>query len=396
MFSSRTPEDLTPNRLTDALNAARAEGRAILDLTLSNPTRAGFEYPSGLLRLLADPRGLTYAPAPFGLPEARAAVARDYARRGVHATPERIALTASTSEAYGCLFKLLADAGDEVLVPRPSYPLFDHLASLEGVTARPYALDPDAGWRIDFDSLQAAVTPRTRAILVVSPNNPTGSFVKPDEVQRLAEFAALHDLALVADEVFADYELTEGARAAAGRVMECGDVLTFSLGGLSKSVGLPQVKLAWIAVAGPETRVGRALERLEVICDTYLSVSTPVQVAAPELLERGAIVREQIARRLSINYECLRQKVAAATPACRVLASEGGWSAVLQVPSFESEEALVVDLLEEDGVLTHPGYFFDFPRESYLVMSLLVSEAQFADGTDRVLRRFECPVVSHD
>jgi alanine-synthesizing transaminase len=396
MFSTRTPRDLTPNRLTDALNAAGAEGRAILDLTLSNPTRAGFEYPSGLLRLLGDSRGLTYAPVPFGLPEARSAVARDYARRDRAVAPERIALTASTSEAYGCLFKLLADAGDDVLVPRPSYPLFDHLASLEQVTARPYALDLDAGWRIDFDSLEAAVTPRTRAILVVSPNNPTGSFVKPDEVQRLAELAALHDLALVADEVFADYELTHGAQAAAGRVLQCDDILTFSLGGLSKSVGLPQVKLAWIAVAGPDDLVGRALERLEIICDTYLSVSTPVQIAAPELLECGAIVREQIARRISVNYERLLKKAAAAAPACRVLASEGGWSAVLQVPSLESEEALVVNLLNHDGVLAHPGYFFDFPRESYLVLSLLVSEAQFDEGTDRVLRRFACPVASHE
>jgi aspartate/methionine/tyrosine aminotransferase len=395
MFSTRTPHDLTPNRLTDALNAAAAEGRAILDLTLSNPTRAGFEYPSGLLRLLADSRGLTYAPAPFGSLEARAAVARDYARRGCLVTPERIALTATTSEAYGCLFKLLTDAGDEVLVPRPSYPLLDHLASLEQVTARPYALEPDAGWRIDFDSLEAAVTPRTRAILVVSPNNPTGSFVKPDEVQRLAEVAAAHELALVADEVFADYELTHGARAAAGRVMERGDILTFSLGGLSKSVGLPQVKLAWIAVGGPDDLVNRALERLEIICDTYLSVSTPVQIAAAELLERGAMVREQIARRVAANYEHIT-KAAGATPACRVLAGEGGWSAVLQVPSLESEEALVVNLLKDDGVLAHPGYFFDFPRESYLVMSLLVSEAQFADGTDRVLRRFACPVASHE
>jgi alanine-synthesizing transaminase len=396
MFSSRTPDDLTPNRLTDALNAARARGRAVLDLTESNPTRAGFEYPGGLLRLLADPRGLTYAPAPFGLPEARAAVARDYARRGFPVAPDRIALTASTSEAYGCLFKLLTDAGDEVLVPRPSYPLFDHLAGLEQVTARPYALDLDAGWRVDFDSLQAAVTPRTRAILVVSPNNPTGSFVKPDEVRRLAELAAAHDLALVADEVFADYELTEGARAAAGRLLERGDILTFSLGGLSKSVGLPQVKLAWIAVAGPDRVVAETLARLEIICDTYLSVSTPVQVAAPDLLERGAVVREQIVRRVSVNYERLLEKVAATTPACRVLASEGGWSAVLQVPSLESEDALVVNLLEDDGVLTHPGYFFDFPRESYLVMSLLVPEAQFAEGTDRVLRRFACPVASHE
>ena len=186
MFSTRTPEDLTPNRLTEALEAARAEGRTILDLTESNPTRAGLDYPADLLRLLADPRGLTYAPSPFGLLEARAAVARDYLRRGVHATLERIALTASTSEAYGCLFKLLTDAGDEVLIPRPSYPLFDHLASLDRVTARPYDLDPDAGWRIDFASLEASLTSRTRAILVVSPNNPTGSFVTSDEVEHLA------------------------------------------------------------------------------------------------------------------------------------------------------------------------------------------------------------------
>jgi hypothetical protein len=398
MFSSRTPEDLTPNRLAEALKAARAEGRTILDLTESNPTRAGFEYPSDLLRQLADSRGLTYAPSPFGLLEARRAVARDYSRRGVEVLPERIVLTAGTSEAYGCLFKLLTDAGDEVLIPKPSYPLFEHLASLDRVTARPYDLDPDAGWRIAFESLEAAVTARTRAILVVSPNNPTGSFVKSAEVERLAELASAHDLAVVVDEVFADYELTRGARATAGRLMDRDDVLSFSLGGLSKSVGLPQLKLAWIAAAGPARLVDAALERLEIICDTYLSVSTPVQVAAPELLERGAHVRDQIARRVLANYQRLLEKTARCTltTACRVLASEGGWSAVLEVPSLESEEDLVVDLLQDDGVLAHPGYFFDFPRESYLVVSLLVPEAQFAEGTDRVLQRFDCPVRSHE
>ena len=395
MFSSRTPGDLTPNRLTAALTAARAEGRTILDLTESNPTRAGFEYPGDLLRLLADPRGLTYAPAPFGLLDARAAIARDYARRGLSVTPERIALTASTSEAYGCLFKLLADAGDEVLVPRPSYPLFDHLARLDLVAARPYDLDRDGGWRIDFDSLENALTPRTRAVLLVSPNNPTGSFVTSEELERLAGLCAARGLALVADEVFADYELTPGARAAAGRVVERRDVLAFSLGGLSKTVGLPQVKLAWIAVGGPAELVEAALERLELVCDTYLSVSTPVQVAAAELLDRGAIVREQIAGRVAANYRRLWEDVAA-IPACRALTSEGGWYAVLEVPSLESEEALVVDLLQQDGVLTHPGYFFDFPRESYLVVSLLAAEAQFAEGIDRVLRRFDCAVAGHE
>jgi alanine-synthesizing transaminase len=395
MFSSRTPEDLTSNRLAEALKGARAEGRAILDLTESNPTRAGFDYPSDILRPLADSRGLRYDPSPFGLLEARAAVAGDYARTGVDVTPERIALTASTSEAYGCLFKLLTDAGDEVLIPKPSYPLFEHLASLDRVTPRPYDLDHDAGWRINFPSLEAAVTPRTRAILVVSPNNPTGSFVKSEEVERLAELAAAHDLALIADEVFADYELTRGARAAAGRLVDRHDVLSFSLGGLSKSVGLPQLKLAWIAAAGPARLVRQALERLELICDTYLSVSTPVQLAAPELLERGIRVREQIARRVSANYQRLLEKTGSMA-ACRVLTVEGGWSAVLEVPSLESEEALVVSLLQDEGVLAHPGYFFDFPRESYLVVSLLVSETQFAEGTDRVLKRFKCPVASHE
>jgi len=395
MFSSRTPEDLTPNRLAEALKAARAEGRTILDLTQSNPTRAGFEYPGDLLRPLADPGGLTYTPSPFGLLDARAAVARDYARRGLAVAPERIALTASTSEAYACLFKLLTDPGDEVLIPRPGYPLFEHLASLDRVGARPYDLDLDAGWRIDFESLEAAITPHTRAIVIVSPNNPTGSFIKSDEVDRLAEFAAARDLALIADEVFADYEITHEARAGAGRLVDRDDVLSFSLGGLSKSVGLPQVKLAWIAAAGPDRLIDPALGRLELICDTYLSVSTPVQLAASELLERGANVRDQIRRRVSANYERLLQK-AASLPACRVLATEGGWSAVLEVPSVYPEEALVVDLLQHDNVLVHPGYFFDFLHESYLVVSLLVAEAQFADGIERVLRRVGVPVASHE
>jgi aspartate/methionine/tyrosine aminotransferase len=389
MFSSRTPADLSPNRLTTALNETRAEGRPILDLTESNPTRAGFEYPADLLSPLSGPRAFEYEPSPLGLFDARRAVASDYARRGVDVPPERIVLTASTSEAYACLFKLLADAGDEVLVPRPSYPLFDHLARLDQVTARSYALDPDQGWRIDFDSLEESVTTRTRAILVVSPNNPSGSFVKSDEIERLARIAAAHELPLVADEVFSDYEITPNARAAAGHVATRDDVLTFSLGGLSKSVGLPQVKLAWMAAAGPARLVEEALERLELICDTYLSVSTPVQVAAAELLERGALVRNQIAARVAANHRVFAGK-AALVPACRAIAAEGGWYGVLEVPSFESEEALVLDLLEKDGVLAHPGYFFDFPRESYLVVSLLVPEAQFAEGIQRILRRFEC------
>lgn len=394
MFSARTPGDLTPNRLTAALAAARAAGRSIIDLTESNPTRAGFDYPPDLLRDLGDARGLVYAPSPFGLLEARAAVAREYERRGVQVAPERIVLTASTSEAYAFAFKLLADPGDEVLVPRPSYPLFEHLASLDGVSATPYDLDPVRNWRIDFDSLDRALTTRTRAILLVSPNNPTGSFVKADEIARLAAVAAHRGLALIADEVFADYELTPGAREASGSLLAA-DVLSLSLGGLSKSAGLPQVKLAWMAAAGPADLVGPALARLELIADTYLSVSTPVQIAIGDLLRRGVVIREQIASRVASNYRRFLAR-ASETPGCRSLPSEGGWYGVLEVAAPHGEEALVLDLLESEGVLVHPGYFYDFSAGSYLVISLLMDETRFGEGLDRLLRHVAGSVPAHE
>jgi alanine-synthesizing transaminase len=395
MFSERVPAQLRANRLASAVAARRAAGQPILDLTESNPTRAGIPYPSALLAPLGDPRGLRYEPHPFGLESARQAVSDAHARRGVSLAADRVVLTASTSDAYGWLFKLLADAGSEVLVPRPSYPLFDHLTRLEEVVARPYDLEYHGTWSIDFASIEAALSPRTRAVLVVSPNNPTGSFVKQPELDRLAELCAPRDIALIADEVFADYELEAGASMAAGRVLDRRDLLTFSLGGLSKSVGLPQVKLGWIGVAGPDRLVTPALERLELVCDTYLSVSTPVQASAAELLMAGAPVRTAIADRVRANCRALRDRVAD-TPSCGVLRSEGGWSAVVRVPSLQPEEDLVVRLLERDGVLAHPGYFFDFPRESYLIVSLLPPPPIFADGIDRVLRHFACSVTSHE
>jgi len=391
VFSSRLPENVATNRLTDAVRARRTRGEPFIDLTESNPTRAGFDYPADLLAPLADPRGLRYAPSPLGAIDARRAVSADYARQGVGVPAERIALTASTSDGYSLLFKLLADAGDDVLVPRPSYPLFDHLTRLDLVVPRHYDLDPHGGWAIDFDSLERAITPRTRAVLVVSPNNPTGSFVSAGELDRLAPLCAARGLAIIADEVFSDYELEPGAGARAGRVAARSDVLSFALGGLSKSVGLPQVKLGWIAAGGPEAQVVAALERLELICDTYLAVSTPAQLAAPALLEHGAAVRSQISTRIRANYRTL-QRAAAVVPSCRVLRSDGGWYAVLQVPSLESEEDLVLRLLGE-GVLAHPGYFFDFSRESFLVVSLLPPEAGFADGVSRILRHFDCTVT---
>lgn len=394
MFSSRTPADLAPNRLARAVRSQRAAGRDIIDLTQSNPTRAGFDYPVDLLARLADPAALTYAPEPLGGLEARRAVACEYARRGVPVRPEHVALSASTSEAYGFLFKLLIGAGDDVLVPRPSYPLFDHLTRFDLARARPYDLECHGAWRIDFESLERALSGRTRAILLVSPNNPTGSFVHPEDMERLASLCASRGIAVIADEVFADYELVPDGRAASGRVLGREDVLAFSLGGLSKSVGLPQVKLAWIAASGPDALLRAALDRLEVICDAYLSVSTPVQVAAPDLLRRGAVVREQIADRVAANYQRLREQ-AVAVPCCRVLPGQGGWYAVLQVPTLESEEALVLGLLEHDGVLTHPGYFFDFARESFLVVSLLAPPGDFATGVAAILRHFECTAGAH-
>ena len=390
MFSSRLPPHLARNRLSQALDARRAAGEPILDLTLSNPTRADFDYPPDLLAPLADPRALTYDPRPFGSIEARRAVAGDYARQGLDVSPDRIVLTASTSDAYSLLFKLLANPGDEVLVPRPSYPLFDHLTQLESIVARPYDLEYHGAWTIDAASVERAFGDRTRAVLIVSPNNPTGSFVKRDELDRLAALCARRgrDVAIVADEVFADYEVDPGAARAAGRVSGRRDVLSFALGGLSKSVGLPQVKLGWIAAAGPDTIVEAALARLELICDTYLSVSTPAQVAAAALLNRGGVVRAQIAERVGTNYTWLASKCGSSSCTCR--RTEGGWYAVLQVPTLEPEEDLVVRLLIKDGVLTHPGYFFDFHHESFLVVSLLTPQAILTEGVGRILRHFDC------
>ncbi len=389
MFSNRLPADLTPNRLTAAVRALERDGRAYINLTESNPTRAGFDYPPDLLAPLADSRALVYRPEPFGMLDARRAVARDYERQGLAVAPDRIVLTASTSEAYSLLFKLLADAGDEVLVPRPSYPLFDHLTRLDLVTTVPYEIEDHGRWSIDIDSVQRALGPRTRAVLVVSPNNPTGSFLSRDELDGLAALCASRGIAIIADEVFADYEIEPGAAARAGRPATRADVVSFSLGGLSKTIGLPQAKLGWIAAAGPDALVWDALGRLELVCDTYLSVSTPVQVAAAELIARGSAVRSQIAARVRANHQHLMAQIAS-VPACRLLRTEGGWYAVLQVPTLESEDDLVLALLNDRGVLAHPGYFFDFPRESFLVVSLLPPDHLFRDGVGRVLRHFDC------
>jgi aspartate/methionine/tyrosine aminotransferase len=322
----------------------------------------------------------------MGALAARQAVADDFARRHSVLSPERVMLTVSTSDAYSVLFKLLCDPGDEVLIPQPSYPLFEHLTRLDSVVSVPYQLEYHGRWSINMASVHAALTPRTRAILLVNPNNPTGSFVSASELDALADLCNARDIALIADEVFSDYHLTDDNDGAVASLAGRGDVLGFSLGGLSKSVGLPQVKLAWTGVTGPHDRVEQALGRLELICDTYLSVSTPVQLALAELLERGAHVRTQIHTRIRRNVATCAALVSE-RPSCTLLHADGGWSAVIRVPRLAPEEELVLSLLVDAGVLVHPGYFFDFPDESYLVVSLLVPELAFAEGVRRVLDR---------
>ncbi len=387
MFSSRLAFDLTPNRLTETLHRLRASGVVIDDLTESNPTRVGIEYPADLTEALTHAGNLVYEPQPFGLPDARQAVSGDFRRRGMSVPRERVVLTASTSEAYSLLFKLLCNPGDDVLVPVPSYPLFEFLAALDSVAVHPYRLEEHGVWSCDTEGLARAVTPATRAIVVVNPNNPTGSYLKRSELDVIVTLCRKHQLALVGDEVFAEYVLDADLPRTCS-VLAQREVLTFALGGLSKSAGLPQLKLGWIAVNGPDDLVKSALERLELICDTYLSVSTPVQHAALRLLADGALVRTRIRDRVVRNYGRLKE-LSAAFRSVRLLPAEGGWYAILQVPAMQSEESLVLQLLERDRVLVHPGYFFDFPREAFLVLSLLPRPDEFDAAVGRLLTRAE-------
>ncbi len=384
MFSSRLRESAGRNRLAVALDRRRSEGLPIVDLTLSNPTRAGLTYPDGLLASMAHEASLRYDPEPFGLLSARQAVSDELERRGPPVSPNRTVLTASTSEAYSLLFKLLCDPGDVVLAPRPSYPLIQQLTDLDGVSLEHYRLEYQGRWELDLQDLREKAKSRgVRAIIMVNPNNPTGSLINDDELHAMAAIAVEHDLALISDEVFADYPIAGIQPASALRQ---DTALTFALGGLSKSVGLPQLKLGWIAAGGPASLVENALERLETICDAYLSVSTPVQVAARDLLIAGAAVRDQIHRRVRGNWTQL-QALASANPACAVMPVEAGWYAVVQVPALASEDQIVLDLLERTGVLVHPGYFFDFEREAFLVISLLPEPEVFAAAAQALFAR---------
>ena len=409
MFSSRIPVGRTVNRLSQTHARLRAQGIDVTDLTESNPTRVGLHYPADLLDTLASPDSLRYEPSSRGMPAARQTVASWLARhlrdaasarvtkpaesveshgafRARRIDPDRVALTASTSEAYACLFKLLCEPGDSVLVPQPSYPLLEHLARFEGVEPIPYPLVYHGTWRIDISALGEAAGSRARAIIVVNPNNPTGSFLACEDHEALATLCRDRGLRLIVDEVFNRYPI-DPLPGSGGSVLERpAEVLTFALGGLSKAVGLPQVKLGWIVADGPDGEVDSALDALDLLLDTYLSVSTPVQLAAERLLARGTAVTQQIRARIAANHRTLI-RLAAEHPAAGLLRPEGGWYAVLQVPATETEETLVLRLLEQDHVLVHPGYFFDFPREAFLVTSLLPEPDRFEPAAKRVLAR---------
>jgi alanine-synthesizing transaminase len=392
MFASRTNWRLDPNRFTRALEDHRRAGKEFLDLTASNPTTCGIDFPAGeILAALADPRALTYRPESKGLPEARQAVADYYTGRTgfsphlARVDPEHVLLASGTSEAYTHIFRLLCEPGDEVLIPAPSYPLFEFLADLADIRLVPYTLLYDHGWQIDFVSLRAALTPRSRAVMVVHPNNPTGSFVKPNEVAELAGICASREMAIVADEVFLDY----GYSANPSRTFALHDaVLTFTLSGLSKISLLPQMKLAWTVVSGPEALVQTAVERLEIIADTFLSPSTPVQLALPKLLSLRHALQAQLQKRISGNLSVLDAAVSESKLLTR-LDLEGGWYAILRVPVTGTDEDLAISLLERCSVLVHPGHFFNFSKDGFLVLSLIAPEQQFAKGVKRLLLFFD-------
>lgn len=381
-YSHRLPWSVASNVFSQLVQQKREAGAKLLDLTVSNPTEAFENYPHSSIacayRAVPD---FAYRPDPFGEESARLTIAQYYASRGITVSPEQLLLTASTSEAYGFLFKLLCDPGDEILAPVPSYPLFEYLASLDSVRVVPYRLRYDGSWFIDLAGLSQRLSPRARAIIVVNPNNPTGSFLKSGEVQQLFRLAEEHGLPIISDEVFMDYSI--GAHP--GRIQTLigsNSVLKFSLNGLSKSAGMPQMKLAWIAISGPEPDCDLARKHLELIADTYLSVATPVQRALPELLSVGAAIQQQIAARIEHNLKVLAAILESTS--AHVLHCEGGWSAIIQLPAVSSEETWVARLLSQHDIIVQPGYLFDLEPGAHVVVSLITQPEAFAEGIQKL------------
>jgi len=386
MFADRTKWNLEPNRLSEALARHRKAGKPLVDLTVSNPTECGFVYDGReILGALQNPGALKYQPEQRGLLSARQAVGEYYAEHGVSVGVEDIFLTTSTSEAYSDVFRLLCNPGDEILIPAPGYPLFDFLADIQDIKPARYPLVYDHGWQIDFHGLEQAITPRARAIVVVHPNNPTGHFTKRAEAEKLNAICAEREFALIVDEVFLDFSLgSEQPTSFAGNA----DALTFTLSGISKICGLPQMKAAWLAMSGPQKLKNEAKARLEVITDTFLSMNAPVQLALPAFLLQGRAFQKQLMERVRRNLTELDRQLSL-QKVCSRLEVEGGWYAILRVPATRSDEEFALSLLNERGVYVHPGHFYDFASEEYLVMSLLAQERDFSRALRGVLMDFD-------
>jgi len=385
MFADRTNWNLDANRLSEALARHRAIRRPLLDLTASNPTECGFDYDRpAIMRALSDADALDYKPGPKGLETARQAVAAYYAARSNEVSIENILLTTSTSEAYSFVFRMLCNPGDELLIPTPSYPLFEFLADIQDVKLVRYPLVYDYHWQIDFHALEQAITSRTRGAIVVHPNNPTGHFCKPEDLTRLNEVCSARQMALIADEVFLDFVLT-GAQPLSFATNT--GALTFTMSGLSKISGLPQMKTAWLITTGPEHLRKQALARLEVIADTYLSMNAPMQLATPVFLEQRRGFQKQLMTRVRRNLSELDRQLAG-QKSCSRLKMEGGWNTVLRVPATRSDEELAIELLATRDVYAHPGHFYDFPGNGYLIVSVITPEPEFAKGIERLLSIF--------
>jgi alanine-synthesizing transaminase len=386
MFAKRTHWNLTPNRLSEALAAHRAAGKPLIDLTVSNPTECGLAYDSeAILVALRNPEALKYEPNAKGLEPARRAVSEYYAERGAKVGVEDILLTTSTSEAYSYIFRTLCDPGDEILIPSPSYPLFDFLADIQDVKLVRYPLLYDHGWLIDFHALEQAITPRTRGVIVVHPNNPTGHFVKPAEMAKLNAICSAREMVIIADEVFLDFTLDAATRPASFAADPV--ALTFTLSGLSKISGLPQMKAAWLVVGGPEEMKREAIARLEVIADTYLSMSAPVQLAMPAFLKQRRGFQKQLLVRVRRNLAEL-DRLLVDQKTCSRLALEGGWYAVLRVPATHSDEDAAVELLAAKGIYVHPGHFYEIASDGYFVVSLILPEQAFSEASRQLLMFF--------
>lgn len=385
MFADRTSWNLATNRLAEALARHRAKGKPLFDLTVSNPTECGFVHDNdAILGALSNPAATIYLPEPRGLETARCAIAQYYAELDCDLPVEDILLTTSTSEAYSFIFRLLCNPGDELLIPAPSYPLFDFLADIQDVKLIRYPLFYDHGWGIDFHALERAITSRTRGVIVVHPNNPTGHYTNSLAMKRLNEICFTKNLAVIADEVFLDFSLTQELHPSFAANCEA---LTFTMSGLSKIAGLPQMKAAWLITSGPEPWKSQACARLDVIADAYLSMNAPIQLALPSFLQQRKGFQEQLIARVRDNLHELDRQIAAQT-SCSRLEVEGGWYVVVRVPATRPDEDLTVDLLESSDVYVHPGHFYDFPCDGYLIASLITPKHDFVEGIRRLLARF--------